>query len=394
MQKSNPQSNEINAADNGTDTTVNTGGQNINIIREKTFNEELKKLVSRISENENTGDLKNRVAVNVSSLSDEEFLAALHSLFYQFKYIQDMEQSTKGFDPFALYIENEDDINSQGTYMLKEALEIAGIYDYAMLSYDLDKKGYSPFSYSLKGLEHENLIISLRDELYKNIYESGEGYILTSDEIIMDNWLSKIFRTFDADDYNLYFIKTAYLTSALNTKLINKPSGNFLYNDSILMLRLKGDYLKYDTNKIFEFVQHIATVPVYLTARTALFILKDSYIHSIDQKYALLEYFFLRYSYIEDTVCAKIKTEKYYDKEIAFLIKYIISKLNSNLWEQGSIIHVSNNLFLVFSRKDDKEMIDSIIKESNQYYESTFFIDYIEHGQFKGSMDFIDSLLY
>ena len=366
----------------------------INIIREKTFNEELKNLVTRITEHETAGDSIEEHIKNLSSLSDEEFLIALHRMFYRFKHLDDEEHSAVIFDPYGSYASEE--IDYSVPQCLARAICSHGFKEYALLKYDFEKKGYVPAYFSLDNMIKENLIISLRDELYDRIINEEHGLRVTSDEIEIHDWLCKIFQAVDGIPYSLYCIKTAYLTRELHRGLIMDAvnGGMHALNDSLLLVRLTGEMMELNTRDVYTMLMTSLPVPLYIAGRNSIDSGMQNPLVSFENMQALLEYFFLIYSKNDQALCAMITTKKYYEKETTFGFKYMMSKLTLLLWPYSTIIHVNNRVFLIFTIRADEETIQKTLNEGAVYFKDTVSITFHGHAEMKTPLPLIEQLLY
>jgi len=168
-----------------------TAQEPVNILRERTFNKELRNLVSRVSSNEGeVEDLNFKVKFSsiddkikkADSLSPAQLQRELHELFYSISN-SDSKCIEAQYNPLTMSGSYEDH--------LKHLLKQGGVDLHALFQYSLIDKVYRPFINTIPSLDEENLVISIRGDLYKRLVNEKTGIIIEKEDIEKDWTLRK-----------------------------------------------------------------------------------------------------------------------------------------------------------------------------------------------------------
>ncbi|HOO72733.1 MAG TPA: hypothetical protein PK926_13325 [Spirochaetota bacterium] len=364
----------------------------INILREKTFNEDLKKLVSRIKENEEPAKVHYMAPEDLGFLSDDELLAALHLLFYSLKNDEEAKETAAFYDPF---LDTGDVFNESPDYwkeILISRITALEFHYFALLEYDFSKKAYVP-SRASQDVDRDNFAISLKDGLYRSISTSPKGHILLSSDIEIDQFLSKALRFAEKSEYSLYFINSSFITAPLLKRTADTSCEFSAGLDSaILMLKYHEGEIMPSPEDLHATLKQNLAIPLLLALDARPANLETLDLNDVDNKIAFIEYLLLQYSSVGDNLCAVITAENNYNKEIGFIIKYLIAKLRKGLGNYSTIIQTSQSAIMVLTKQKDAAIIDALMSDNNRYYHDIFQVQYHGNRDFPDTTSIINRL--
>jgi|GEM_PF-6455879 len=138
-----------------------------NILREKTFTPELRELVSRISNNEDsdteTADMV--TGIKTASRGPNELLRDLHQLFYEVKFSEAIDSTPPTLRQIRQILETDDSENLMAMNDILTAL-IPGYDGFAVFRLDIDAGAYVPVMQNHGSEIINGLSIGLHDKLF------------------------------------------------------------------------------------------------------------------------------------------------------------------------------------------------------------------------------------
>lgn len=158
-----------------------------NILRNRTFNAELKNLIGNIKNNELQGSRSEKVtytqitdgAVNLNDRN--AILKKLHELFYKNINYQVALNSSK----MPLELTSMGNIR-EVIDEIKTNLSLNGFNEFAVLVFDFNKRGFIPLINTIDSLVSEDIILSLNDPLKGKIDQSENGLLVKDTQLLED----------------------------------------------------------------------------------------------------------------------------------------------------------------------------------------------------------------
>ncbi len=345
-----------------------------NILRSKTFNRELKSLVNRIVSNEE----EKTEEEDIDGLTESKLLYRLHKIFYRIKSLGEIESVHSSFNPFVLDTDNE--LAKGIAAYLKTAFNSMEISVYDILSFNINDRCFSSAYTELKPESKTDIIINLKDRLFKQILEKESGYMLTADEINGDSFLSKKFSGLEDEEGGemLLFVRLSSITENL-IKELNRGHGTAPlaeYLSPIIIFRLKeqssGDLL----NRM-EVLKNELSIPLYLSLGSLMPSIDLRRYDDLDSLVGVVEILLAISVISEDLNGILIKISRVCDKEMLYEIKYLISRFANGLDDDASIIRVKSDIILILTHKKNTGIVREITAEYNRIYDNAFDIEII-----------------
>ncbi len=340
----------------------------INLMRNRTFNSELRELVNRIKENENSYD-----DINIDDLSESEVLYLLHQLFYKTKNLKNLHNINTLYNPF-LKEYSSDDFRRDLEKYISEKLERELLTLYSILTYNISDKCFS--SSSLNNTMNQNIIISLHDNLYGEIVKNRKGFILDNSEILKNPFIRKKFYIENSQDYSksLFIILLGRITEniryEIDRNIKNMPLADLL--SPLLIIEFEKD-LHSDCESIYNYLVSELAIPLLNLEcyRSVNLTLKqyDNYEEIVD----LVENFLNMALKMRHGAGVYIKSNRHYGKRNLLQLKYLKAKLTKVLPDDSIIIRIGNNKLFIICDKSYIGSINALIDDFNSVYR-----DYIE----------------
>ena len=338
---------------------------NINIIRQRTFNKELRELLAKIRSNESQ---RNDKAINMDEISEEELIKRFHILFYRSVNLIGLSDINSNLNPYLL-----------PNYFFKDNLEQNILYEmqnlslpeYAILSYNLEKKCYIPVYCYIDDIIEDNIAIDICEELYTQILDSKYGIILNYQSINNNIFLKKRFSSNCQNDsqYLLYFVSFKNIFSNLLSEmnLIGIENIRNIHLSQILMIRIKDGMGENIVESIYnKIIDKLIIHFLLLEKRVFGQILKVDY-ENIYSLFNILEFFIRIFSKFYDGVGYIIKCKNYFKKENLFIFQYLLLKFKNTLSAKSIISQLANDKFLILTKESEGEIVEQIVKEFNNY---------------------------
>jgi hypothetical protein len=379
-------------ADNGIETA---GIDHISVLRKKTFNTELKELVGRIRDNEPETSPGSE-PVDFVTLTEEELQLRLGRLYYLARNIRDNHEINVSFNPFALKDMGaaEDLRKSVADYLSEQMMELS-LSPFALLSYDVGKKGYVPTIHDLDPQLAGNIIISLRDRLFKKILASPGGVVIDAGAILEDPFLAKIFSLKDGTAHAIYFALVGSLTTAVASELPAPESGTVtpFLPSAMIMIILPDAEAAVHPGEIAGILGSRLAMPLFLLNDSQSLVIMPGSYEDLDYTYHLLDYLFTVFLLRENSVGINIESTTRESNSMTFLVKYVISKISHRLASDSVIVHIIKDRLIILTGKAYIGVIKEIIDEYNKLFEQSIVIDEFYPADFKDSRAIIQKLI-
>jgi hypothetical protein len=369
----------------------------LNVLRERTFNTDLRNLVDRIRDNEPPSAAPEEYDGDIDSLSEEELQLKLYRLYYRAGNIRDNREINIAFNPFEIQDEASTSslFDSLSGYIINR-MESLTLSPFALLSYNIAQKGYMPTVHSLDRYHAKSIVISLRDRLFKKIVASPDGIIIDAGEIDDDPFMSKIFSLKqDEERRPLYFILLSTITAEVMKELPISGTENLspFLPSAILMIELPVQTHPANIAAITGILKRRLALPYFLlNDYQSLVFMSESY-ENLDYTYQVLDYLFTIFLLQKDRAGISIKSAAQKNDSMIFLIKYIISKLSHKLYSNSVIVHILKGRLIILTTNAFIDVIKEIIDENNKLFNDQFSIVEFYSADFDDSLDIIQKII-
>lgn len=347
-------------------------GDDINLLREKTFNKELGQLIGQIFKNEEKNRVDHEDPLNETdagvneltgtadvSIPKEELLLEIEKLIYEYKF-SDYVTAMGAFNPFHEDINVYDDIDDLESY-LTVSLKQCGFDSYSILKFSVDDSAFRPHFSTFDETFNQNICIGIRDKIFKRINASSTGCIILKNEIEANSFLFKQYM-YNAGNY--YFVKLSSLYGNRECEIFKSRTleltdfSEFL--SPVLAILIPED-MDVTEKEIHERLLNYSSLPVsiYMLRERMYMDLQgypyDTILRMID--------LFARFFVAEDMFCIILSLHDFSLKENLFLFKYLLSKIKNMLIGSSIIIRASIDRVIILPRNGEFEEISKVIDE-------------------------------
>jgi hypothetical protein len=355
-----------------------TTGDNVNILREKTFNKNLKNLVNRIKDNELIQEHD-----NIDNLSENELIVELHKLFYKTKNLSSIDNINNEFNLSRI---DEKSLDEFIIDKITSKLNKFEISSFAILPYQINKKSFSPSFSTFSNIKSEDIVISLRDKLYNEIDKKNHGVLLTPKEITEDPFYSKKFSTHGKSDYFLYFIFINRLTEKIYFDIDRdlEESWNNKSPSPILMLMISEDKRK-NTDKIYSFLNEKLPLHLFLLNDNSYINYSTNDFKDISNIMLITDYFLHLFFKDENDFGILISCKNCEAIEPLLLIKYLHARIKSILKNDSYLIRLRADRLFILTDEKNREEIAEIVTEYNSVCTpifETLMVSFSDMGNF------------
>lgn len=381
---------------NAADTFEEETRKQLNLLREKTFTPELKRLVDRVRENEPIG-ADEPLEDAAAPLDEEELQVRLARLYYQASNILDRRGINISFNPFDLKetLAAPNIRSSLVEYIIAQMAHLS-LPSFALLSYGIENKGFVPIEHNLTLYRADNIIVSLHDNLFKRILAAADGLILGAAELAEDPYLAKIFSPKEGSTARpVYFIQLSALVSEVTRELLVSSTldvSPFLPS-SMLMIEMPARSEYAGADAITAAVRRKLSIPFFLLNDSLSLVFSSERYDDLDYTYRVLDYLFTIFLIQRDRAGLSISSAAAENPNMSFLIKYIISKLSHDLYADSAIVHILKNRLLILTRDDCITPIKEIIKGYNDLIKGQFNIVEFYPADFQYPLEIIQKII-
>ena len=385
------------------DEIINSGGKGAELnqdaierLRRRAFNPELRDLVDRVMGNEPESAGAVPALNDIDKLPEEELLLRMYRLLYMTKSIADNRGINTSFKPFGMkrdFLE-AGALDSIAEY-IKNRMNKLSFSAFAILSYSVPLRGYVPVIHNLDTYEAGNIIIGLRSGLFKKIFSSPDGIILDSGTIRDDPFLAKIFHAKGKSAGRIYFVMIERVTDELAGELAiagEAPGAPFL-PASICMIRMQEQESRPGARSITDILRKRLSLPFYLVDDTQSRGIVSGSFTGLSYPFYLLDYFFNVFLLRTEGIGLSIKLSGRAETRTAFLMKYLVSKLNHALRSDSAIIQILKNHLIILSHAGYVESIRHIIDAHNRLFDEKLSLMLFPATDFDDSIRIIQEII-
>lgn len=349
-------------------------------IREKTFNSELKSLVHKV-----TGHSPDDIG---SIDSPRQMLKRLHALYY--KAVNMMETGHRSDFPAERILEAIDHYEDP-LELLQDTLRQLRLEQFAILSYNITNQCFKPVSTTRKSFATENLLIDVSEKLYQDIRKNRHGIIIDHKEIMNNPFLKK--RFMDDDDQherNIYFLSLGNIIDLFYRDAEQLYDTKIFKNrfTSILMLRIPVDY-SFTTEELYNLLSENLIYELVLVELefeknhpSRMFMLE----RPLENLYRIYEYFFLLSRYQDYGKIYLMHSLVTFTEEMVYLWHYITFKLQCQLSPASMILRHEKDIILLFADISDVDIVESFFNTIQDIFPGMITFNAYDNREFSHSM--------
>lgn len=369
----------------------------LNLLRERTFNPELRQLVDRVRDNEPAPGTFDDEPERIDAVSEDELRLRLYRLYYRARILHDNREMNVAFNPFeAMDSSSPVSIHDSLSVYIMDRMMQMSLSPFALLSYSIIEKGYIPSVHNLERYQVENIVIGLRDRLFRNILESDEGVIIEADELRDDPFMEKIFSLHEGEDLRaLYFVMLSCLSSGIAREFQDQNSDTItpFLPSAILMIELPLQTEPHNRGSIFSMLRKRLALPFFLlNDHQSLVFMTEGY-EDMDYSYHVMDYLFTVFLLTRDSIGISIKLKSKYETSRTFLMKYILSQLSYKLHADSVLLHMIKGHLIILTREGFVDLIKSLIDEYNRLFNDQFSVVEFKPSEFKDSLEVINRII-
>ncbi len=334
----------------------------VNLIRNRTFNDELRSLVNKVSSHEKKPPEK------AGKQTRKELIKSFHKLFYELKYLDDYNIIESDFNPFL--VDGYSDFNA-GVY-IGEYLKKAGFSEFAVFEYQIENECFEVSITSFNEKTASSMVIGFADNLFQNIISAENGFLLNREEIKIDKFLARKFLqpVENNESAGLYFISFSFLNGKVQSRFCSQNSTPIC--TPILMIKLNAGTGSGDLMKIRMDLEKNLSLPSFIYSDMAT----DQLVWpSFQNLLYYIDYFQFFFTLRGGGSAYIINTNKFIHREILVSMKYLYSKFYKTLCNESVIFRISVNRIMIFTLNSMIPVLDKIMNEWNILYNNAFITE-------------------
>ncbi|HSV96053.1 MAG TPA: hypothetical protein VLM75_03865 [Spirochaetota bacterium] len=378
-----------NAAVAGAGAAAGLPGGEHNLLREKTFNEELRHLVDKVTSHE-TSD---RTAEDIDGISDDELVRRLHLLFYRSMHLENAGAVREQLQDVRLIEGRDEDsvINA-----IHEGLTALSFPAYSLLPFNLEKRCFTPAINTINSLDVYSLFIDIYDGLYAAIADGGRGILLSPKSIRDDAFLRKRFvaKSGVLEDY-LYINSMRNIYRPLLIEFHGSGSVDPGFRMSpILIIRMKKSESSEGSAVLDERISRRLALAFLLYASEELKRVGKSGGDILVRHYRCLEYIYMAFSRMKGGTCFIFNFREYHHATGRYLYSYFESALRAGLSGSSFIQQLDKNRVAVFVSMNDAEWVKDTAARWRAAHGDIFSISLLDSGKGLNYIDFLNSYVF
>jgi len=349
-------------------------------IREKTFNSELKDLVHKV-----TGHSPDDVD---SIESPRQMLKRLHALYYRAVNMLEMHGPVEFPNEEIL---DAIDRDMDPVTLLHNRLEQLKFDQFALLSYNIANQCFKPVSKTSSSFTSENLLVDVSEKLYRDIRKNRHGVLLDHEEILNNTFLKK--RFMDDDEHherNIYFVSLGNIVDNFFMDADHLYDSRIFKSrfSSILVLRIPPDY-SFTAEELYRLLSDTLIYELVLVELeyernnpSKMFILE----RPLENLYRIYEYFFLLSRYQDSGKVYLMHSVVAFTEEMVYLWHYITFKLQCQLSPASMILRHEKDIILLFADTSDVDIVESFFTTIQNIFPGMITFDSYDNKEFSHSM--------
>ena len=329
-------------------------GGDHNLLREKTFNEELRHLVDKVTSHETTG----RMTEDIDGISDDELIRRLHLLFYRTIHLESAGAAhDQILEMRRVAVRDEDALLNA----IHEGLTSLSYPAYSLLPFNLEKRCFTPAINTINSLDVYSLFVDIYDGLYTSIVESGHGILIAPETIREDSFLRKRFVAKSGvleDWFYVNSLRNLYNPPLVELRESGAPDPGFRMSP-VLIIRLRQPEVPGEAPEIDEKLGRRLSLAFLLYASEELGRIGKPGDNLLVHHYRCLEYIYMAFSRMKEGTCFIFNFREYHQAQGRYLLSYFESTLRAGLSGSSFIQQLDKNRLVVFSTMEDARRVKS-----------------------------------
>ncbi len=339
------------------DSTEGYTEEELQKIRDKTFTRELRDLVDKVTDQEDM-----EITPDEERITENNLLHLYHSLFYKAVSLIGMENSNSSFNPLDY---PQDTLYDSLLTSIEEGMADMQMEDFAVLSYDFEKRCYSPWINQIKDLDGSNLMIDLSEALFKKIFNGAWGVLLTYEEIKESLFLYKRFPLSEREKVYFFALRNLWSKfSSLYPEIMSHP-GEL---STIVMIKTNSPFLNTEEEIHNRIVDHLM-VHYLLFDRIISGNLTIS-ADNLKRAYSLIEYYYNLYRCREGGQIFLLRCVYRGSISAYYLFRLLQAKIRGLLYKETVASYIKLDMIIVFTNRDEGERLSEIIEEMNRLHDN------------------------
>ena len=358
--------------DTGTDITHTKSddeflSSEIDKIREKTFDDEFKSLVSRVTahqpaENEKQAD------------QERDLFKRLQGLFYRASALYWYSEAY----PYSNHLDLEPDALDESLALhIWTEMDALGFRRFAILNYDFDKKSFACALSHITELNKDNLVLDIDEPLFKRILRNRKGVILDEATISSDPFLKKRFISEEKGSVPgmLYFLSLSFIEEEFSGE---KSVGRLTRPPvipTVLMLLLDGHADTTTQASIYDKLRKRASFALCLYKRLLYPHIAGHGSSTITGAVGILEYYHTLYYGVMEGSIVFVRYSQRSNPEIDYVFRYLGDKITGEFPGRCAVVSLDKHSLFAFCGAGDVRHLERIIEELNSGFNGVFTVD-------------------
>lgn len=360
--------------------------------REKTFTDELRELVEKVTGHEAGPDMDD---IDLETLSDDDLVRLFHVLFYRAANLAGLSEINPDADVNTTPSEWDDEtVITQ----IHHEMERLGLQSYALMPYSLEKKCFLLVINHIHEIDIYNFVITANDTLYAAIKAGADGVILTPAMLQADSAMRKRFSSFagqSADSLYLNSLKNIYIRVIGNIPArCPVPEESETDLSPLLVIRLKERGEALSPAGITLSMMETLALPFYIYSRLRRLDIEKVKTDGAAHAHESLEYFYNQNMRSDSGRCCVISCRYAQTRESGFLFSYFIAALASKLSPSAVIFRIEKNRVVVFTDAAEAGKLRSLGDDYNRACGAVLALSEYDNSKKTGFHEFIKSALF
>ena len=342
-------------------------------IREKTFDNEFRNLVSRVTTHQ---PYEQETGVE----EERDLIRRLQGLFYRSSALYwygDVYPYSNHLD-FAPNVLDE----SLALHIWSE-MDVHGYRRFAILTYDFHKKSFACTLNHITEFNKDNLVLDIDEPLFKRILRNRKGVILDESSVKSDPFLKKRFISEEDGSVPgmIYFLSLSFLEEEfIGEKAIGRIARPPVI-PTVLMILLEGKGDNYTNASIYETLKKKTAFILCLYKRLLYPRITEYGSDSIAGAVGILEYYHTLYCGVLEGAILFVRYSQRSNPEIDYIFSYMAERITGEFPGRCAVISLDRHSFFSFCGPGDVRRMESIIAEVNSSVNGIFIVDRWLHRQ-------------
>ncbi len=347
----------------------------VNLLRRRTFNDDLKNLVHRIRDNEATGQSEETPPDSDIQVKHDEItiLKNLHRLFYATRHMDSLlsagvilNQKVRPADIFT-------SVTSSGDIMAN-IIKSLGYETSQLLIYRRDKRAFETFPVDSTRINSSS--IGLHDSVFRNIIESPSGILLKENDFTSDQFMIKRFPFIKGDSSEFIYMN---MTSRFTRETLNQKE-NFLSTalSPIILIHGTGLNQAETAESLYPYLhKHLALFLIVMLKTIGPF-WDSPRLSSHYEMLEWLEFFLYLYRIRPDFRCLIIHLHESSSTEDLLMMRYLFTRIGKVITEESSMIRYSRDALIIFLPEKTLGSVETVVHEYRSIFKGAFHLELLE----------------